>query len=240
MTEPHASNLWKTAEPYVVPYALFGLLTFVADYVPAWRAEAYAIKVIVVAAALWHYRRNYCELRFRLNASSLAAVVIGVLVIALWVRLDPYYPQSSEELKALASGGFQVFEHADKAQGQFNPFESAGLLPPIIAIIFRVLGAVLVVPLFEELFWRSLVMRWLIKDDFRSVPLGAYSLVSFAVTAVAFGVTHHEWLAGILCGAIFGAFLIWRKDLFQLVLAHAVANLTLAIYVLTTGAWMYW
>ena len=48
----------------------------------------------------------------------------------------------------------------------------------------RMLGLVLIVPLFEELFWRSFVVRWIIDpDDFRKVPIGRVTLAAGAITA---------------------------------------------------------
>jgi len=57
---------------------------------------------------------------------------------------------------------------------------------------------------------------------------------------VLFGLSHHEWLAGVICGVAFNLLLYWRKDLFQCIVAHAAANLALAVWVLTREAWHFW
>jgi uncharacterized protein len=42
---------------------------------------------------------------------------------------------------------------------------------------FRMAGAVVVVPVMEELFWRSFVARWLVDPDFAKDPVGAFTPV---------------------------------------------------------------
>lgn len=228
------------ALPYIVPYCLFAVLTLVADHLPDWRSPIYVVKVLAVVLALWWYRKAYTELRASFSPVTLVAVLVGVLVIVAWVGLDPCYPQSRAEWSDLFHEGFRRFDHAGKVAGQFDPYAARGLIPPVVAIVLRLIGAVLLVPIFEELFWRSWLMRWLVKDDFRAVPMGTFTWASFAITVALFGMTHHEWLAAMICGAAFNALLYWRNDLFLCVVAHAAANAALAVWVLTQGAWGFW
>jgi hypothetical protein len=107
-------------------------------------------------------------------------------------------------------------------------------------IAFRLGGAALVVPVMEELFWRSFALRFLISSDFRSVPLGKFSWYSFIVVSILFGLEHHEWLSGMLAGMIYALVLYRTRNLFDPILAHAVTNLLLGVYVLTTGSWSFW
>ena len=237
--EPGRRGL-RLALPYILPYAAFALLTWAAGALPQWQALLYVIKVLVVAALLWRYRGEYRELVFRLTPAAIPAALVGIAVIVVWIGLDPYYPQSTDEWSAVWSEGFQRFAHEEKAARGFNPHDAGALIPPAVALAFRLIGAVLLVPLFEELFWRSWLIRWLISDNFRTVPMGAFTWMSFGVTVVLFGVTHHEWLAGILCGAAFNGLLYWKRDLFLCVIAHAMANAALAAWVLTQGAWRFW
>jgi CAAX prenyl protease-like protein len=99
---------------------------------------------------------------------------------------------------------------------------------------------VLVVPLMEELFWRSFAMRFMIRSDFKSVPLGKFSWFSFLIVAIAFGFEHHQWLPGIVAGLVYAGVLYRSKNLFSPILSHAVTNLLLGIYVLSTAKWGFW
>ena len=79
----------------------------------------------------------------------------GVVVWALWIGLDGHYPA----LPFLGKrGGFDV----DALAPAWRP----------VFIAARMLGLVVLVPLVEELFWRSFLMRWLIDPDFHKVPVG--------------------------------------------------------------------
>jgi CAAX prenyl protease-like protein len=107
-------------------------------------------------------------------------------------------------------------------------------------IAVRLIGAAVVVPVMEELFWRSFLMRYLINPDFRSVPMGAFSWLSFMGVAILFGLEHHRVVVGIAVGLLYNLLLIHQKNLKGVILAHGVTNLGLGIYVLITGSWMFW
>ena len=102
------------------------------------------------------------------------------------------------------------------------------------------LGAVIVVPVMEELFWRSFLMRYLINPDFRSVPMGSFTRFSFFTTAVLFGLEHHRVIEGIIAGILYNFLLTRQKKLKGVILAHAVTNFGLGIYVIVTESWMFW
>ena len=140
----------------------------------------------------------------------------------LWVGLDPY------------------IVHYDQPLIGRNPFQ---LYPPATAWIlfgFRLVGIAVCVPIMEELFWRGFLMRSLIKEDFTSVPLGTYQPLSFWVTTFFFaGVHGPEWPLGIIVGVLYGAWFIRTKRLGDIMLAHGVTNLLLALYCLATNDWHF-
>jgi hypothetical protein len=47
-------------------------------------------------------------------------------------------------------------------------------------------------------------------------------------------------VVGIAVGILFNLLLVGQKNLRGVILAHAVTNLGLGIYVITTGSWMFW
>ncbi len=230
----------KAAIPYLAPYLVFGLFNSLAGAMPDHRSLIYVIKTFVVAGLLWYYRKTYVEIKARLTPAVLVAVLVGLAVIVVWVGADRYYPQTGAEIRDFVERDARVFTHADKAQGGFNPYDKQQDLPPLATIVFRILGAVLVVPIFEELAIRGWLMRYLINERFWRVPVGAFTHPSFWIGVGAMVLTHHEWLAAAACSAAFNGLLYWKKDLFLCIIAHGVANLALAIYVLSTGAWGFW
>jgi hypothetical protein len=107
-------------------------------------------------------------------------------------------------------------------------------------VLFRMAGAVLIVPLMEELFWRSFLIRYIIDKNFENVPPGTFTWVSFLLTVVLFGFEHHYILAGMMAGVFYNLLLYRTRSLAQCVLSHAVTNLALGIYVVSTGKWQFW
>jgi len=127
-------------------------------------------------------------------------------------------------------------------QGQasgYNPFQAGAGFGLVLAGI-RLLGASLVVPFMEEIFWRSFIIRYIISTDFRAVPIGKFTLASFLISVVLFGVEHHFWLAGMMAGAIYNLLLYKTGRIWPCILAHTVTNLALGVHVLITKEWIWW
>jgi len=210
--------------PYVLPFALFLLLTGPVRYFPAWSPFLYIAKTIIVAALLWFWRHAYAaDLSHRLSAPEwLTAFFCGLLALVIWIVPEEYL--------------FKLGQHSG-----FDPYALGGSTAAAGALIaVRLIGAAVVVPVMEELFWRAFLMRYLINPDFRSVPMGAFSWLSFMGVTILFGLEHHRVVVGIAVGLLYNLLLIRQKNLKGVILAHAVTNLGLGIYVLITGSWVFW
>ena len=117
----------------------------------------------------------------------------------------------------------------------------AGVKASAIFILFRLLSSVVNVPVLEELFWRGWLMRWLIAKDFERVPLGAFQAQAFWLVAVLFASEHGSyWDVGLAAGVIYNWWIIRTRNFADCILAHAVTNGLLAVWVLMTGEWQYW
>jgi len=186
----------------------------------------YTLKIIVVGVLLIVFWKTYNELsqfRFKFQPFILA-VVVGVIVFILWINMD---------------WDFGTMGLDPKGADVYNP----SALPSSFYYLFigvRLFGAAVVVPIFEELFWRSLIIRYIIHPDFRSVRIGAFSWASFLISAALFGAEHHFWLAGIMAGLIYNLLLYRTKHLYYCMIAHGITNLILGIYVIRTGNWIFW
>ncbi len=112
----------------------------------------------------------------------------------------------------------------------------------MIAIALRIAGACIMAPLLEETVWRSFIMRFMIKEDFLSVPIGTYRFYSFGFTVLTFAAVHPiwQWGASIFAGMAYGLYLVRSKNLKGCILAHAVTNFGLALYIVMTGEWGLW
>ena len=212
--------------PYVVPMFAFLVFTNLEGYLPGpdWYPLAYAIKVLAVAILAWYYRSAWSDLRPLPPIRCLVlATMIGLIVFVLWVRLEGWYP----ELSFL--GKRTGFDPGSLASGWKWPF-----------ILVRFFGLVVLVPLIEELFWRSFLIRWLINPDFLKVAIGRVTPLAAAITSAVFAFSHPEWLPALLTGLLW-AWLLWQtKSVSACVLSHAVANLALGLHVITSGDWKFW
>jgi CAAX prenyl protease-like protein len=209
-----------------VPFALY-LAVLALEGVAAQQATAfdarwlYPAKISAVVLALWYYRREYAELALPPDRRAwLWGVPVGLLVFVLWINLD--------------------FGFLDLGGGEgYDPRDASGNLNWVL-VTFRLLGAALVVPVMEELFWRSFLMRWLDGSPFWKVEATRATLKAVLISSVLFGVEHTLWFAGILAGLAYAWLYRASGSLWPPVVAHAVTNLTLGIWILHTGQWTFW
>ena len=84
-------------------------------------------------------------------------------------------------------------------------------------------------------------MRWLIDNHFERIPLGTYQTLSFWVVVALFALEHGPyWEVGLLAGIAYNWWMVKTKSLGDCILAHAVTNAVLAVYVIFRGQWQYW
>ncbi|MFM8716974.1 MAG: type II CAAX prenyl endopeptidase Rce1 family protein, partial [Spartobacteria bacterium] len=69
-----------------------------------------------------------------------------------------------------------------------------------MTVVARCARLVVVVPLGEEIFWRGFLMRYLIREDFTSFPVGAFQWKAFGIEEVCFILVHvmEDWPAALL------------------------------------------
>ncbi|MER2514295.1 MAG: CAAX prenyl protease-related protein [Nitrosomonas ureae] len=191
-----------------------------------WEADdlrmLYAVKIAVVAGLLWVMRSAYSELRWPVNSGFriwVIAIAAGILVFVAWINL---------------TAGWMVM---GEAVG-FDPRDNNEMDWFLVAV--RLIGAVLVVPVMEELFWRSFLMRWLDHPDFLAVNPAQVGLKAFCITAVLFAVAHSLWLAGLFAGIVYNLLYMRSGTLWSPILAHATTNGILGIWIIYTGSWGFW
>ncbi len=213
-----ASPLFARAAPFIV----FMALTFLqGKFGEGSRYWLYAGKTVVGAWLVWEMRPYVTEMRWKLRWE---AVAVGVVVWVIWVGLDQNYPK-------IGKPGPFWDPHLHFGQG-------SGLAWTLIVV--RILGSTLVVPPLEEVFYRSLLYRYLVTSDFLAMPLRQFHVISFVATSLIFGFAHYQWLAGILCGAAYQALALRRDRIGDAMTAHAITNFLLGVWVITKGAWQFW
>jgi CAAX prenyl protease-like protein len=92
----------------------------------------------------------------------------------------------------------------------------------------------------EELFWRSFLMRWLQRPDFLTLAPQAVGLRAIMLATFVFVLAHTLWLAAAIAGLAYAWLYIRTGRLWVAVIAHAVTNGVLGIWVVATGNWAFW
>ncbi len=219
---------------YVLPFAVFmgglALVSAVQAFAPEkgaplWLSDpmywAYPLQTIVCGALLLWFWTTY---EWGAKWHVVTAILAGLVVLAVWIAP-------------------QWLLGADPRMEGFNPETFEG--SPVMwwsTVALRFLRLVVVVPLLEEIFWRGFLLRYLIKEDFTKVPFGEFSWFSFGVVVVMFGLAHYgpDLVPALLTGAIYNLVAIRTKSLAGCVVAHAVTNLGLGIYIMQTRQWGFW
>jgi CAAX prenyl protease-like protein len=206
----------------VAPFVIFVALTAGQGKFGAASAEwFYLAKTLVGAWLVWEIYPVVAEMRW---AFSWEAVAVGILVLVVWVGLDGYY------------------RHFYKTGATGNPGDvfGQGSAMAWFFIGVHLLGMTLVVPPLEETFYRSFVYRYLVRQNFLAVPMNQFLPFPFFATAIIFGISHNEWLAGILCGLAYQWLVLRKNRLGDAMTAHAITNFLLGVWIVWRGAWHFW
>lgn len=216
------------ALPYVLPFAVFLLLLLTSDSLHAilgqWESP---LRVAILSVVLWIFSRDVIDLRVRQLVPTL---LIGVAVFALWIAPDLLFP-----------GYRNHWLFQNSITGAVKTSIPADLLDNSMVLTFRIIRAVILVPIIEELFWRAWLLRWLVSPNFESIRLGTYTAASMWISALLFASEHGPyWEVGLLAGLIYNFWIVRTKSLGDCILAHAVTNGALSLFVIATGRWEYW
>lgn len=206
---------------YLIGTSLVGMLD--RSYYPL----GYAAVALAVAIACWALFRG--RKLIVPHARIGIGVLFGLIGIAIWIglselRLEEYLP---------------VWLRGEKRAG-FNPFGELSYGVACCFLAVRIFGIALLVPIAEEVFWRGFVLRWAIGEKWQELPIGTFQWQAFAVGTLGFTLVHPEWLAAAVYAILLNTLICWKKDLWLCIVAHAVSNFALVVYVLLTESWWLW
>ena len=223
-------DLSRAAWLRILPFVLFMALLSLRAYWPP-QAQAlldarwlYALNLPLVGGLLLWWWREYGELA-RQNLPTLReagiAVAMGLAVFVLWTQLTAPWMQIGQ------------------ASAAYRPIDASGAPDwPLIAV--RWLGATLVVPVMEELFWRSFLMRWFDDPTFQRVDPRRAGWRAILLSTFVFVLVHTLWLAAVIAGLAYALLYRATGKLWTAVIAHAVTNGALGVYVVLSGRWAFW
>jgi len=195
---------------FVFPFAAYIFVPIGSVLLKIDPTLAQLLKIILVGGLIFYYRKNY-KLKFMLDGWG---TISGLAIFVIWVGFEGLYP---------------FIFGAPQAPPTNDSY-----------VILRLIGSVLIAPVIEEFFTRFFLNRIIQSNHWEKVPLNKFTLTSFTITVLFFGLSHNRWLPGIISGIILNLVLMKTKKIESCVLAHAVANLALGIYVITTQNWILW
>ena len=239
---------------FVLPFAVFMLVGSLeptpetpggailgADIPYAYYPWVYTAKIALTVLAVVFVLGGYRP--FPLRVSPLA-VLVGVVGVVVWIGLCELGLEKmlleplGRLLEPLGLGGLVDFG----ARSGYDPFVALADNPAwawgFLAI--RFFGLVVVVALIEEFFLRGFLMRFVMQRDWWDIPFGKVNATAVLVAA-AYGMMTHP--AELLAAAVWFLMVTWlmvkTRNIWDCVVAHAVTNLLLGIYVVTTDKWEY-
>jgi uncharacterized protein len=212
-----------TEVEYIAPAVVFGGLTAAEGYLPIeYYPAAYAVKAVAVTLALLWARRTLRDIAPAFNV-VVPSVLVGIAVFVVWIYGEQWIP----------------YPHMGSRSG-YDPFSnlSPGAATAFLAV--RLYGLIVMVPVFEELLWRSFLIRYATSGNFQTVPIGTYTMTAFLIVCGAAAIAHPEWLIAFIANAMYTLWLGRTRSVFATVVAHATTNAILGVYVLRTGNWQLW
>jgi exosortase E/protease (VPEID-CTERM system) len=203
--------------PYLMPFLTLLAMSMITGAFSAGFDWLYPIRMVALVFVLWAFRASYRTLRWRISWVSLSC---GAAAFVVWMLLLPNRTGAAE--------GWPVALHAAA------PRWALGWL------VVRTLGYVIGAPIAEELAFRGYLTRRFWRTDDAAQP-GNFAWSAFLLSSLVFGAFHGQlWLAGTLAGMLFALAMYYRRSIGDAVVAHALTNGLIAVYVFMTGRWTAW
>ena len=211
---------------YWLPMALFLAFLWVGGQWRVLFVASYVARVVLTAGALLLLRSHYTRVRWQY---WWLGAIVGVIGLVQWVGMQ-----------AVLERHFAFFRPDPDAV--FNPTDHYGGAALWAFVAVRLAGAVLVVPVMEELFWRDWLWRTVLApNDFKLAAVGEFAWPPVLIVTAAFATVHgHWWPTAIVWGGLIAALLVYTKSLGACIVAHGTTNLLLGLYVLWTHNWSLW
>ena len=225
--------------PLVVFFALGSMIEYEAKNLPGGidgTAFLYLVIARVVAMGLlivgfsWVYLKDFS---FQVDHWGL---IVGVLGGVIWIGLCALGLES----KLLGLVGLAPDLLGERSG--VNPWEvypDAGTRKLFLGFRFALL--VITVPIAEELFLRGFFMRYIEATNWQELNLASIGMAGL-VAGTVYGIASHpsEMVAAAAWFSLVTWLMVRTNKFWNCVLAHAITNLMLGIYVCTTSNWQLW
>jgi CAAX prenyl protease-like protein len=192
----------------------------------------YSIKIGLTFLAMLLVLPGYLAFPFRVHE---IAIVVGIVGAIVWIGLFQLHLEK-RLLEPLGLGSVLSFVR----RPGFNPLEQLKDNPQwaygFLAI--RFFGLVVVISIVEEFFLRGFLMRYVMDIDWHLIPFAVVNRLAL-ITGTVFPMLMHP--GELFAAAIWFSMVTWlmlrTKSIWDCIIAHAVTNLLMGIWVVTQNDW---
>lgn len=225
---------YATAGWYSVHQLFMTLLSVLSPYIPLTRYQRYCLRIpcnFLITVGWWKVM-GFSDFSLT-KGSTIVGSSIGTLCTLLWVCGAKLFAS-----KALQSKAWNPYSRHEGSRAHW-------------IIVGRLFNSSVFTPFWEEVYDRGFTYRVFLnaatrwhRTSFDLIPLSHLNLAALALAMTCFGAGHTRFhaepLLGMLFALIMHVIVFWFGSLGPAVLAHAVCNLTLGLWVIYTQDWMFW
>ncbi len=217
-TAARAAKAEDNAVPYLLPFLAIlaaGMIAHAASSNFEW---LYPLRVVAALACLYLLRSWYRELTWTVHW---IAPLCGIAVFLIWIAPGLWTHTAGGTMPAALASSSPWARYA--------------------WIAARLLGAVIIVPIAEELAFRAFLLRRLATPSFTTISPQAVGWAAIGISSFLFGLMHGgRWMEGTVAGALYAYSYRRSGSLGDAVAAHATTNALLAGCVLGLQQWSFW
>jgi membrane protease YdiL (CAAX protease family) len=226
------SSAWIS---HVVPFVAWIFLMQVLGDPAGWKYALRSGICLIAFLAMKPWKWSYPPFALK-NLTS--ATLIGIFVFLFWTVPETNF-----------ASRFGFFHRGYLTVGTQMPWSLSSPLVLVryapdtdgwIFALTRLAGSALVISFIEEFFWRCWLTRWVDKENFLEIDPGEVSTKSIWIASLLFATIHDRWIAGLLCGLVYGLYYRKTRDIWAVGYAHALTNGLLGAYVLWSDKFEFW
>lgn len=214
----------------------------------------YSLKVLLVMLTMLAVLPGYRTFPWRF---SFLSIVVGTVGVVLWIvlcrlEIEPKILGPIDRTLGVVRNAMPGLEDRDPPslgllsllgsgeRSGYNPLlymsDQPGLAWLFLAV--RIVGMALMVPVIEEFFLRGFLMRYVVHEQWWQVPFGTATRAALVVGTGAPMLMHPaELLAAFVWFSMVSWLMVRTRNIWDCVIAHAVTNFLLAVYVIVFNQW---
>lgn len=193
--------------------------------------KIYTAKIALTTIAMIAVIPGYMAFRTRVHAIAWGVGVVGAIA---WIALAKLQVATYPMLPKLLSDALEM-----GGRSGYNPLVELKDNPTwaYTFLAIRFFGLVVVVSIMEEFFLRGFLMRYVMDIDWPYIPFAVVNKLGLAAVLAFPILSHPERLAAAVWFTMVTWLMLRTKSIWDCVIAHAVTNLLMGLYVVWSGDW---